>query len=145
MSSNIINSDTYRIHIDINDIGVDISGLYIVSYYILNNTSNENLYCALDVCLSTDILSKIINIKIEQIDNNIIKIAEDLSISSSNMYSQRTFALYTQVTKISFIFDSPFDGHIYGSIKKINGSYITNTSNISSVRIDMEECVYQIQ
>lgn len=138
---NIINSDTYRLHININDIILDLSGIYSTSYYILNNNSNENLHCSLDVFLSTTILSKTVTIKIEQFDNDVVKITENLFISSSSTYTQKTFAFYTQITKITFTFDSNFDGHIYGNIKKLNSSYITNTNN-NSISINFEKTSY---
>lgn len=142
MSLNIINSDTYKLQIDINDITADASGIYSISYHILNDNSNENLHCSLDVFLSTNVLSKTVSIKIEQFDNDIVKITENLSISSSFAYTQKTFAFYTQVIKLTFTFDSNFDGHIYGNIKKLNSSYISNTNNSDALSVNFEKTSY---
>jgi hypothetical protein len=142
MSSNIITSDTYRLHININDLEADSSGNIFQIYYIFNNGSNDSIHCSIDSFLSTTILGKTVQIKLEQLDNDIVKITENLNISSSSAYNQKTFILYTQITKITFTFDSIFDGHIYGNIKKTSSSYISNTINGTSLNVEFDKTSY---
>ncbi len=135
---NIIKSDIYKLHIYLNT-DLDPSGSIV--YYILNNNTDNYINCVLNLFLSTTVTGKTVNVKLEHYDNEEIKITENLTISSSSAYLQKTINLYTQLLKISFLSDA-FDGHIYGNIKKTQVTTISTTSSTTALNVNFDKMNY---
>ncbi len=135
---NIINSDMYKLHIDLNN-DLDSSGTIV--YYILNNTSDDNINCIFNLFLSTSETGKTVNIKLEQYDNEQVKISENILLTSSSSYVQKTINLYTQMLKITCT-STQFDGHIYGNIKKTQVTTISTTNTATSINVSFDKMNY---
>jgi hypothetical protein len=135
---NIITSDIYKLHIYLNT-DLDPSGSIV--YYILNNNTDNYINCVLNLFLSTTATGKIVNVKLEHYDNEEIKITENVSLTSSSAYLQKTLILYTQLLKISFISEN-FDGHIYGNISKTQVTTISTISTNTSLNVSFDKMNY---
>jgi hypothetical protein len=135
---NIINSDMYKLHIDLNN-DLDSSGTIV--YYILNNTSDDNINCIFNLFLSTSETGKTVTIKLQQYDNDQVKISENIILSSSSSYIQKAINLYTQMLKITCT-STQFDGHIYGNIKKTQVTTISTTNTATSINVSFDKMNY---
>jgi hypothetical protein len=136
---NIINSDMYKLHIDLNT-DLDPSGSII--YYVLNNSSDDNINCIFNLFLSTLETGKTVTVTLDQYDNDIIRVTENFTLTSSSSNVQKTINLYTQLLKITLSTNAVFDGHIFGNIKKSQVTTIATTSSSTSINVSFDKMNY---
>ena len=137
-SGKVINSDMYKLHIDLNT-DLDSSGTII--YYVLNNSSDDNINCIFNLFLSTLEIGKTVTVTLDQYDNDIIRVTENFTLTSSSSNVQKTINLYTQLLKITFN-STAFDGHIFGNIKKTQVTTIATTSSTTSINVSFDKMNY---
>jgi len=136
----IITNDFKKIHIEINTQIEDNSGNVIIKYYLINNSSDSYIDCYFDLILVTELSDKTVNIKIDQLDDDIVKLTESYQISTTNPTIKKTLNLSTQILLITLT-TTKFIGHLYGNIKKrllpdISSSTITTTNNTTNITND---------
>jgi hypothetical protein len=136
----IITNDFKKIHVEINTQTEDNSGNVIIKYYLINNSSDKYIDCYLDLFLVTELTDKTVDINIDQLDNDVVKLNESYQITNNNPTIKKTINLCTSVLLIT-ITTTKFVGHIYGNIKKrllpdISSSTTITTNNTTNITND---------
>jgi hypothetical protein len=136
----IINSDIYKLNINLLDLTPDLSNNVEKIFYIINYDGNDNINCIFDILLTTNEIDKKINITFEQFDNDILKITEYANLTSSSATIKKNITLYTQLLKIT-LSTQLFNGNIYGNIQKTKTAGVT-ASSTSSVTVKFDKLNY---
>jgi hypothetical protein len=136
----IITTDFKKIHVELDTQTEDNSGNVIIKYYLVNNSADKYIDCYFDLVLVTELSNKTVNINIDQLDDDVVKLSESYQISTTNPTIKKTLNLSTQLLLFTLT-TTKFIGHLYGNIKKrllpdISSSTTTTTTNTTNITND---------
>jgi hypothetical protein len=122
----IITNGFKKLHIDISNQTTDDAGNVIIKYYLLNDSSDTYIDCYFDLFLVTELTNKTVNIKVDHLDDDEVKMTESYVITNTNPTIKKNLNLSTNILLIT-ITTTKFVGHLYGNIKKRLLPDTTNT------------------